>query len=105
MYKRPLTEVKTIAEYRQSLAEGLVFQMINARFGEIARQPDAPFLGASADSDTLGQTIEAFSVSARVKDGAIARGLSAITQEMTRVRQHGFGAAEIDRAKRTTLRR
>ena len=103
MYKRPLTELRTMAEYRRSLAEGLVFQMINSRFGEIARQPDAPFLGASAGDDTLGRTVEAFSVSARVKDGEIARGLSAITQEMNRVRQHGFGEAELDRAKRGTL--
>jgi zinc protease len=103
MYKRPLTELKTLRDYRQSLAEGLVFQMINARFGEFARQPDAPYLGASAGDDTLGQTIEAFAVSARVKDGGIARGLSAITQEMTRVRQYGFGEAELDRAKRSTL--
>ena len=103
MYKRPLTELRTMADYRRSLAEGLVFQMINARFGEIARQTDAPFLSASAGDDTLGRTIEAFSVSARVKDGGIARGLSAIAQEMTRVRQHGFGEAELDRAKRSTL--
>ena len=77
--------------------------MINSRFSEIARQPDAPFLGASAGDDTLGRTVEAFSVSARVKDGAVASGLSAITQEMTRVRQHGFGEAELDRARRSTL--
>jgi zinc protease len=103
MYKRPLTELRTMAEYRRSLAEGLVFQMINSRFGEIARQPDAPFLGASAGDDTLGRTVEAFAVSARVKDGGITRGLAALTQEMARVRQHGFGEAELDRAKRSTL--
>ena len=103
MHKRPLTELRTIADYRRSLAEGLVYQMIDSRFSEIARQPDAPFLSASADGDTLGRTIEAFSVSARVKDGEITRGLTAITQEMARVRQHGFGEAELDRAKRTTL--
>jgi zinc protease len=77
--------------------------MINSRFSEIARQTDAPFLSASAGDDTLGRTIESFSVSARVKDGGVARGLSAMTQEMTRVRQHGFGEAELDRAKRSTL--
>jgi zinc protease len=103
MYKRPLTELRTMADYRRSLAEGLVFQMINSRFGEIARQPDAPFLGASAGGDTLGRTVEAFSVSARVRDGGIARGLSAIAQEVARVREHGFGEAELDRAKRSTL--
>jgi zinc protease len=103
MYKRPLTELRTMTDYRRSLAEGLVFQMINSRFSEIARQTDAPYIAASAGDDTLGRTIEAFSVSARVRDGGIARGLSAITQEMSRVRQHGFGEAELDRAKRSTL--
>ena len=103
MHKRPLTELRSMADYRKSLAEGLVFQMINARFGEIARQPDAPFLGASAGDDTLGRTVEAFAVSARVKDGGIARGLSALAQETARVRQHGFGEAELDRARRSTL--
>jgi zinc protease len=103
MYKRPLHELRTIADYRRSLAEGLVFQMINARFGEIARQPDAPFLGASAGDDTLGRTVEAFAVSARVKDGGIARGISALAQELARVRQHGFGEAELERARRNTL--
>jgi zinc protease len=103
MHKRPLTELRTMADYRRSLAEGLVYQMINSRFSEIARQPDAPFLSASADGDTLGRTIEAFSVSARVKDGGITSGLTAITQEMARVRQHGFGEAELDRAKRSTI--
>jgi zinc protease len=103
MYKRPLTELRSMADYRRSLAEGLVFQMINSRFSEIARQPDAPYLGASAGDDTLGRTIEAFSVGARVKDGGIAKGLSAIMQEMARVRQFGFGEAELDRARRSTL--
>jgi zinc protease len=103
MHKRPLTELRTIADYRQSLAEGLVFQMINSRFSEIARQPDAPFLGASAGDETLGRTVEAFDVSARVRDGGIARGLTALTQELARVRQHGFGEAELDRAKKSTL--
>jgi zinc protease len=103
MYKRPLTELRTMAEYRRSLGEGLVFQMINQRFSEIARQPDAPFLGASASDDTLGRTVEAFAVSARVKDGGIAGGLNALAQELARVRQHGFGEAELDRARRSTL--
>jgi len=103
LYKRPLTELRTIADYRRSLAEGLVFQMINSRFAEIARQPDAPFLSASVGDTTLGRTVEAFSVSARVRDGGITRGLTALTREMARVRQHGFGEAELDRAKRSTL--
>jgi zinc protease len=103
MSKGPLHELRSMADYRRSLVQGLVFQMMNARFAEIARQADAPFLAASAGSDTLGRTVEAVSVSARVRDGAIARGLSALGEEVTRIRQHGFGEAELDRARRTTL--
>jgi zinc protease len=103
MHKRPLRELSSVAEYRRSLVQGLVFQMINARYGEIARGADAPFLGASGGDDTLGRTVEAFSVSARVRDGGIERGLSALVEELTRVRQHGFGTAELDRAKLRTM--
>src|SRR5262245_48911183 len=103
MHKHPLRELRTLGDYRRTLAEGLVYQMINARFAEIARQPDAPFLGASAGEDTLGRTIESFEVSARVKDGSIASGLTALATELARVRQHGFGEAELDRARRNSL--
>jgi zinc protease len=103
MHKHPLRELRTFGDYRRSLAEGLVYQMINARFSEISRQPDAPFLGASAGDDTLGRTVESFEVSARVKDGGIARGLTALATELARVREHGFGEAELDRARRNQL--
>ena len=77
--------------------------MINARFGEMARRPDAPFLAASVGDQTLGQSVSALAVSARVKDGGIPQGLTALTQEIARVRQFGFGEAELDRARRATL--
>ena len=80
--------------------------MLNARFGEIARQPDAPFLGASAGDDTLGRTVEAFvGVGARARTAASPAGLSALAQELARVRQHGFGEAELDRAQARHARR
>jgi zinc protease len=105
MHKRPLRELRTVADYRRSLVQGLAYQMLNARFSEIARQPEAPFLAASAGDDALGRTVEAFAVSARVRDGQITRGLTALAQELERVEQHGFGEAELDRAKRGTLAR
>jgi zinc protease len=103
MIKRPLRELRSLADYRQSLVEGLMNQMINARLGEIARAADAPFLAASVGSDSLGRTVEAFTAGARTRDGAIPQGLMALARELARVRQHGFGPAELDRAKRSTL--
>jgi zinc protease len=102
-FKGPLTSLRTAAEYRASLVRSLMHQMLNARFAEIARRPDAPFLRAGSDDETLGLTIEAASVSARVNDGATDRGLRALGEEIARVRQHGFGEAELDRSKRSAI--
>ena len=102
-FKGPLDALRTAADYRASLVRSLMHQMLNARFAEIARRPDAPFLRAGSDEEMLGLTIEATSVSARVNDGAVDRGLRALGEEIARVRQHGFGAAELDRAKRSAL--
>jgi zinc protease len=104
-HKRPLRDLRTVADYRRTVVQGLMYQMLNARFSEIARATDAPFLGASSGDDTLGRTVEAFAVSARVRDGAIERGLNALGQELARVRQHGFGEAELGRAKASMLAR
>jgi zinc protease len=104
-HKRPLRDLRTVGDYRRTVVQGLMYQMVNARFSEIARQTDAPFLGASAGDDTLGRTVEAFAVSARVRDGGIERGLNALGQELARVRQHGFGEAELGRAKASMLAR
>jgi zinc protease len=102
-HKQPLLSLRTGADYRRTLVRSLMHQMLNARFAEIARRPDAPFLRASSDDETLGRTIEAVSVSARVNDGAAEAGLRALGEEIARVRQHGFGGDELDRAKRSAL--
>jgi zinc protease len=104
-HKRPRRDLRTVGDYRRTVAQGLMYQMLNARFSEIARRPDAPFLAASAGEDALGRTVEAFAMSARVRDGSIDRGLNALAEEMARVRQHGFGEAELARAKASMLAR
>ena len=103
LHKHPFEAMRTVADYRRGLVRSLVHQMLNARFGELARQPDAPFLGASSDDDRLGRTVETFTLGARVTDGGVAKGLEALAREAARVEQHGFGEAELDRARKWTL--
>ena len=106
VYKRPLEIVRTAGDYRRAFVlRSLVRQMMNSRFAEIARQPDAPFVRVLSGDDALGRTVEAFTASARVNDGGIEEGLQAVATEIARVRQHGFGDAELDRAKKSTLAR
>jgi zinc protease len=102
-HTRPLRKSLTVGDYRRDLVRSLFEAMLNARLAEIARRPDAPFLGASAGDDTLGRTVEAFGVSARVNEGGIPKGIEALEQELARVRQFGFGDAELERVKKATL--
>jgi zinc protease len=101
--KRPFERLETVASYRRSLTRSLAFQMLNARLGEMAREADAPFLQASAGISTLGRSVQAAALSALVPDGQITTGLTGLSQEIARVRQHGFGAAELERAKSSML--
>ena len=82
IHKRPLRALISIADYRRSLVGGLMAQMMNARFGEMSRQNGAPFLGASVGDDNLGQSVQALGVSARVADGKVEGGLSALAAEV-----------------------
>jgi zinc protease len=103
VFKGPFRALETLEDYRRSLVQSLTYQMINGRFAELTRRPDAPFLGASAGSDTFGRTVEAASFGVRVKDGETEKGLAALMTEVARVRQFGFGEAELDRARRGAL--
>ena len=74
----------------RSLAEQLVSQMLNLRLRDIARRPNAPFLGASAGTSSIGRTLELFEIEAAVPEGQITEGLGAIVQEAKRMQLHGF---------------
>jgi zinc protease len=103
VHKRALPPTRTVGDYRRMLVRSLAHQMLNARFTEISRQPDAPFLGASSDDDRFGRDVEALSLAARVEENAIAKGLEALTREAARVDRFGFGSAELDRGRQWTL--
>jgi zinc protease len=103
VHKRQLQQYLTVGDYRRSVVEGLVNQMLDARFAEIAVRADAPFLRATSGDQMLGRTVEGFTISGRVRDGGVQEGIRALSEEIARVRQHGFGEAELERARRSTL--
>jgi zinc protease len=91
--------------YREQIVDGLFSGMLNVRFSEMARQADAPFLGASAGRGPfISSTKEEAVVSARVKDDGVERGLEAILSEVERVARFGFTATELDRQKQNIQR-
>jgi zinc protease len=101
--KRPAETLRTVGDYRRATLGRLVRNMVRDRFSEIARRPDAPFVRASLGGGGVGRDVESTTVSARVNDGGIERGLEALGQEVARLDQHGFGDGELDRAKRDLM--
>ena len=78
----------------------LAFQMLNERFDELSRKPDAQFLDAGAYESGLSPTTSTVGLGASVQEGKIPAGLTSVVIEANRAAQHGFGAAELDRAKK-----
>ena len=103
LMKRPKEGERLVGDYRRSLVERLFYQMFDERFGELAQRPDAKFLGAGVGGGALGRDVTTFELGAGVKDGGLTEGLAALAVEAKRVREYGFTAGELDRAKRELL--
>jgi zinc protease len=98
--KRPRESSARVADYRRELVERFVDHMIDDRFGELARKPDAKFLGAGASNGALSRTVASFTMSASVADGKLEDGVGVLATEAKRVREFGFSASEVDRTKK-----
>ncbi|HQZ39272.1 MAG TPA: insulinase family protein [Vicinamibacterales bacterium] len=102
-FKSPVEPQRTVGDYRASLVRQLISQMIGPRLDEIARRPNAPFVGAEAGIDTFGRSLQLFEIAAAVPENGLAAGLEAAMVEARRVQQFGFNPAELDRARRGLL--
>jgi zinc protease len=103
IYKAPRTYPKTVGEFRLELPGLLASFILNERFSDLARRPDAPFLGAGASPGNLSRSVEQFSLGATVADGGMATGLRALLVEAERFRRYGPNADELDRTRKNML--
>jgi zinc protease len=102
--KHPQPPEGTYGDYRRSLVEGLFDGMLDARLGEIAQRPDAPFLWATSAVGSLVRPAEVYHLVAGVEETGVEAGLTALLTEATRVDRHGFLPGELERAKKDLLR-
>uniref|UniRef100_A0A0D6R038 Peptidase M16 N-terminal domain-containing protein n=1 Tax=Araucaria cunninghamii TaxID=56994 RepID=A0A0D6R038_ARACU len=93
--KIPFTEMKTIRDYRESVAEGMFHSALNQRFFKISRQRDPPFFSCSSATDVLVKPVRAYMMTASCKEGGTIEALESILIEVARVRVHGFTEREI----------
>jgi zinc protease len=99
LYKHPAAEQKIVADYRRSIIQGLIVAMLGQRLDEISKLPNAPFINAYGYFGGMSRTVDTFNLFATVQDGGLARGLETLLTEAERLTRHGFGAAELERAK------
>ncbi|MCL1818114.1 MAG: insulinase family protein [Spirochaetaceae bacterium] len=102
--KREAKTPRTIAEYRERIAESLFFSIMNERLDEAAKRPDAPFLTAGMGASRFARPVRAAYLAATVEDAWAAEGLAALVREVKRAALHGFSRAELERAKAVYLR-
>ena len=101
-YKTDVVPELTLADYRLMIIQRLFSNMFNIRLQEKTQNLDAPFLYAVSGYGAFIRTKAFYYISAVVPDDGILPGLEALALEAARIREHGFAASELERAKRQT---
>jgi zinc protease len=95
--------LKTFADYKESIIENLFNAMLSARFREITQKPNPPFLFAGGSFSGFVRNFKQFSVNAATGTNDPSKAVGVLINEVERVKQFGFIAAELDRAKKNML--
>ena len=93
--------VYLLANYMRNTALG----MLNSRLGEMAQEPDCPYLQAQVGDGTylLSKTKDAFEIAVVPKEGKMNEALQRVFAEVLRAAEFGFTATEYGRSKANTL--
>ncbi len=102
-YVEKAEPVVTWGDYRRTVAEGLFNTMINQRLSELAQQPNAPFVGGNASFGGFIRGYRAFISLAIIGDKPAKNALEALIATTESAKKYGFLAAELQRAKTSTL--
>jgi zinc protease len=103
IYKHDTQEEKLVKDYRQFLVQSLYNEMLNMRLGELRQSENPPFLYAYGYYSSLVRTKDAFFSTAVTKQDELLKGLKAVVLENERVKQFGFTASELARAKKELI--
>ena len=103
LIKHKAPELRTAADYRTALVNSLFDQMLSARYTELLRRSDPPFISGSAGISGFMGGLDAYDASVQAKPGELEKGLKAIWRETERLKRFGFTATELERAKTAYL--
>ncbi|MQL69481.1 hypothetical protein Taro_001782 [Colocasia esculenta] len=93
--KLPVAEMRTVKDYRSSLAEAMFHCALNQRFFKISRRKDPPFFSCSSTADILVRPVKAYIMTSSCREGGTVEALESMLMEVARVRLHGFSEREV----------
>ena len=96
---RPAKKVKTWGDYRESVVDELINNMINQRLQELTQKENPPFVAGFAGKQSFIRGYEAFFTAAILGSNTSEEATKALFGETERARLYGFLPTEIDRAK------
>jgi len=104
-YKQPVAPSKTINDYRNNyLISSIATNMLNDRYNELLQQSNPPFTFSSSFFGSLVREKGSFGAYCVVPDNGVDKGLTTILSEIKRVKDFGFTATELERAKQSMIR-
>ncbi len=92
------------ADERRVLINAMVSTIAGQRLADLARNPNASFVGAGIGPTRLIRDVELFAVSVGPKEGKLTQAFGEVLREARRLAQHGVLPAELERAKASLLR-
>ncbi|KAK9102226.1 hypothetical protein Sjap_019480 [Stephania japonica] len=93
--KIPVGELKTVKDYRDSLAESMFHCALNQRYFKISRRKDPSYFSCSSAADVFVRPVKAYIMTATCKEKGTTEALESMLMEIARVRIHGFSDREI----------
>lgn len=97
--KHKMRQLKTTDDFRHNVMQLLLMEMLGARYQELSRLADPPFVsGAAGITDFIGG-LDCYDASVAAKPGELEKGFKAVWRETERVKRFGFTATELQRAK------
>ncbi|MDF2192550.1 insulinase family protein [Paraflavitalea sp. CAU 1676] len=93
----------TVGDYRNYLVKQMFVSLTNQRLQELTQKENPPFLFGSVSFGSYARGYDAFGAFAAAGTGDVNKALSAVVEEIERVKRFGFTAAELERAKKSML--
>jgi zinc protease len=95
----------TLSDYRDFIKQQLYYFILNQRFGELSRSSEPPFISARSSFQAIARSKDAFTVSLRVRENGVEKGLKTVLEELERVKRFGFTESELERAKKSVAQK